>query len=129
MALPDNSTMMIIRLFGVGQVRSESIEGLRLTGIYAGSRSGGFATFNSKKGAISVFVGDEIVPGVKLKTIERDRVIVLTSGAQQELQLQGSSGSATSPSTQTTSQPTIQTPSQPTIQSRTKRAAQQHEED
>lgn len=105
MAFSDNSAMMISRLFGVAGMRTESIEGLRLTGVYAGSRGGGFATFNSKKGAISVFVGDEIVPGVVLKMMKNDRVTVLAAGAQKELQLRGDSGSTAPSNTHPASQP------------------------
>ena len=34
-----------------------------------------------------MFPGDEVVPGVRLKQIERDRVILLTSDAKRELLL------------------------------------------
>jgi hypothetical protein len=100
LAAPDDSLKMIGRLFGVSQARSQVIEGLRLTGVYAGSGGGGFATFRTRSGEVSVFAGNEIAPGVKLKQIERDRVIILNAGMQQELRLEEEGGAPTAPPAQ-----------------------------
>jgi Type II secretion system protein C len=84
---PETSIKTMARLFGVSEARPQAVEGLRLTGVFAGSKGGGFATFHTRSGAVSVFPGDEIVPGVRLKQMERDRVIVLTADTQRELRL------------------------------------------
>jgi hypothetical protein len=75
------------RLFGVSEARAQVEETFQLVGVFANSKGGGFATFNTRNGPISIFAGNEIVPGVRLKQIERDRVIVLSSGIQRELRL------------------------------------------
>jgi hypothetical protein len=87
MTQPNPSARSVSRLFGSGGARSRVPEGLRLTGVYAGTRGGGFATIRTQTGDVHVFPGDEVVPGVILKQIESDRVILLTSGIQTELQL------------------------------------------
>jgi type II secretory pathway component PulC len=84
---PETSIKTFDRLFGANETRPEAVEGLRLTGVFAGSKGGGFATFLTRTGAVSVFSGDEVVPGVRLKQIERDRVILLTADAKRELLL------------------------------------------
>ena len=84
---PETSIKTIARLFGVSETHPEAIEGLRLTGVFVGSKGGGFATFHTRTGEVSMFPGDEVVPGVRLKQIERDRVILLTSDAKRELLL------------------------------------------
>jgi hypothetical protein len=89
LAQPETSITTFGRLFGANETRPEVVEGLRLTGVFAGSRGGGFATFLTRDGAVSVFSGDEVVPGVRLKQIERDRVILLTADAKRELLLSG----------------------------------------
>lgn len=82
----------VAKLFGVGEARS-SVDGeLELVGIFMGSRGGGFATFNTRKGAISAFQGDEVVPGVQLKRLERDRVLLLSAGTLRELPLREAGG-------------------------------------
>jgi hypothetical protein len=91
---PETGIKTIGRLFGVGESRPEAVEGLRLTGVFAGSRGGGFATFHTPNGDVSVFPGDEVVPGVKLKQIERDRVILLTAESMRELPLSNAQGAA-----------------------------------
>jgi len=97
MAAPDAGMKMIGRLFGVSQPRSQAVEGLKLTGIHAGSGGGGFATFRTRSGEVSVFVGDEIAPGVKLKEIRSDHVIILNTGMQLELRLREESGAPAFP--------------------------------
>lgn len=86
-AAQESNLKVVGKLFGVGEVRSESLDGLQLSGLFADSGGGGFATFRTRSGAVSVFTGGEIAPGVRLKQIERDRVIVLSTGIQKELLL------------------------------------------
>lgn len=89
MTQPDLNLKTISRLFGTGSTQSQALEGLYLTGVFAGSRGGGFATIHTRAGDVPVFEGEEVTPGVILKQIERDRVILLSLGAQKELLLQG----------------------------------------
>ncbi|HYP68111.1 MAG TPA: type II secretion system protein N [Thiobacillaceae bacterium] len=95
MTQPDLNLKTISRLFGTGSTQSQALEGLYLTGVFAGSRGGGFATIHTRAGDVPVFQGEEVTPGVILKQIERDRVILLSSGAQKELRLQGNAPAAT----------------------------------
>jgi len=83
------ATGSISRLFASASVQAEvvAVEGLQLTGVYSGTRGGGFATINTRTGNVHVFPGDEVVPGIVLKHIERDRVILLVSGVEKELML------------------------------------------
>lgn len=94
MTQPESSTKTVSRLFGSGSTQSQVLEGLHLTGVFAGSKGGGFATIHTRTGDVPVFPGDEVVPGVILKQIEGDRVILLTSGTQKELQLSESNAPA-----------------------------------
>jgi hypothetical protein len=55
-----------------------------------------------------VFPGEEVVPGVILKKIEGDRVILLTSGIEKELKLRESSASPAASSLQTFPKPSSQ---------------------
>ena len=87
MAQPESATGTISRLFATADVKSEDVEGLQLTGVYAGTRGGGFATIRTRSGDVHAFPGDEVAPGVVLKHIERDRVILLASGVEKELML------------------------------------------
>jgi hypothetical protein len=86
-AQPESGTGTISRLFATADVKSEDVEGLQLTGVYAGTRGGGFATIRTRSGDVHAFPGDEVAPGVVLKHIERDRVILLASGVEKELML------------------------------------------
>jgi type II secretion system (T2SS) protein C len=86
---PEWSTQAVSRLFGSGAQSSplQAMVGLHLTGVFAGSKGGGFATIHTQRGEVPVFSGDEVAPGVILKHVERDRVILLVSGIQKELPL------------------------------------------
>jgi len=86
-ATSDNSARSIAKLFGAGESKSEAFAGLRLTGVFAGSRGGGFATFHSRSGEQSAFPGDEVSPGVRLTKILGDRVILSSADGQKELTL------------------------------------------
>jgi hypothetical protein len=88
MTQPDSNLSTISRLFGTGTTQSQALEGLHLTGVFAGSRGGGFATIHTRAGDMPVFRGDEVAPGVIVKQIESDRVILLNLGTQKELRLQ-----------------------------------------
>jgi hypothetical protein len=89
MTQPEPATKTVSRLFGSGgSVQAQALEGLHLTGVFAGSKGGGFATIHTRTGDVPVFPGDEVAPGIILKQIESNRVILLTSGVQKELQLQ-----------------------------------------
>ena len=89
MTQPDMNLATISRLFGTGSTQqSQVLEGLHLTGVFAGSRGGGFATIHTRTGDVPVFRGDEVAPGVTLNQIESDRVILLSSGTKKELRLQ-----------------------------------------
>lgn len=94
----ENSLKLVGKLFGAGEAQTQSLDGLQLAGVFANSRGGGFATFRTRSGAISVFAGGEIVPGVKLKQIEGDRVIITSAAGQKELRLsEGGAQSSTTP--------------------------------
>ena len=95
---PDAATGLISRLFGSGVVQTQVLEGLQLTGVFTGSRGGGFATFYTRTGNVSAFPGDEIVPGVILRRMESNRVILVASGVEKELRLRDNDASpVTSP--------------------------------
>lgn len=101
MAQPASNLEAISRLFGTGNSQSQALEGLRLTGVFAGSRGGGFATLHTRAGDVHMFQGDEVAPGVILKQIESDRVILLSSGMQKELRLNdGNAQAVTTPTSQ-----------------------------
>lgn len=87
MVQSESASGSISRLFATADVKSEDVEGLQLTGVYAGTRGGGFATIRTATGDVHAFPGDEVAPGVILKQIERDRVILLASGVEKELML------------------------------------------
>lgn len=93
----ENNLKMVSKLFGTSAARSQSLDGLQLAGVFAGSNGGGFATFRTRSGAKSVFTGEEIEPGVRLKQIERDRVIILGAGGQKELRLSEGGGQPSPP--------------------------------
>jgi hypothetical protein len=99
-AQPESSTGTISRLFGTGVVQSQALEGLQLTGVFSGSRGGGFATIHTRAGDVAVFPGDEVVAGVILKKLEGNRVILLTSGIEKELTLRESAASPAASSPQ-----------------------------
>ena len=105
-AIPGSSLATVSRLFGGGQVNAQALEGVQLTGVYIGGRGGGFATFQTRKGAVSALVGAEISPGVSLVGIEPDRVFVSDHGVRKELPLR-KTGGATVPSA-SLAQPQVQ---------------------
>ena len=106
-AQPASDIGTISRLFGSGIVQSQALEGLILTGVFTGSRGGGFATIHTRTGDVPVFPGDEVVPGVILKQIEGNRVILLTSGIEKELKLRDNANppAASAPQTVTNRPP------------------------
>lgn len=77
----------VTRLFAPASVDSPVVEGLQLTGVFSGSRGGGFATLRTPAGEVHAFRGDEVVPGVVVKDIAGDRVILLAAGVEKELKL------------------------------------------
>lgn len=91
---PESSVEMISRLFGAGEMQTQAIEGLRLTGVFVGGNGRGFATIHTRTGEVSVFPQADVAPGVKLIQIERDRVILLANGIQKELPLNVGGGDA-----------------------------------
>ena len=93
-AAPDGGGKSITRLFSAGAVQTQAIDGLTLTGVFAGAQGGGFATFRTPKGALSVFPGEEIVAGIRLKQVQKDRVILLSAEATQEIRLNSDTGGA-----------------------------------
>ena len=113
MTQPESSTKTVSRLFGSGGAQSQALEGLHLTGVFAGSKGGGFATIHTRTGDVPVFPGDEVVPGVILKQIESDRVILLTSGTQKELRLRENYAPAATSTPQATPTSGIQKELQP----------------
>lgn len=105
----ESATGSISRLFATADVKSEDVEGLQLTGVYAGTRGGGFATIRTRSGDVHAFPGDEVAPGVILKHIERDRVILLASGVEKELMLPETAVPSAESSPQTVTNPPRQT--------------------
>jgi Type II secretion system protein C len=90
LAAPESSTLTVSRLFGGGSVdalQSQAVAGLHLTGVFAASMGGGFATIHTQRGEVPAFPGDEVAPGVILNKVESDRVIILVSGLQKVLLL------------------------------------------
>jgi hypothetical protein len=108
-AQPESGTGSISRLFATANVQSPDTEGLQLTGVYAGTRGGGFATIHTRTSDVHVFPGDEVVPGVVLKQIERDRVILLSSGVEKELMLPETAVPSAESSPKTVTNPPRQT--------------------
>ncbi|HNQ04421.1 MAG TPA: hypothetical protein PKH69_07385 [Thiobacillaceae bacterium] len=86
-AQPQDRASQIGLLFGRGEGRPAAAEGLLLTGVFAGTGGGGFATFQTPGGAVSAVQGNEVAPGVRLMQIKRDHVILLTTESQRELRL------------------------------------------
>jgi len=64
MAQPVTATGTVSRLFGSGNIESQTLEGMYLTGVFAGSRGGGFATIRTRTGDVHVFPGEEVAPGL-----------------------------------------------------------------
>jgi hypothetical protein len=110
---PETGFKMISRIFGVGVSSPLAVEGLRLTGVFVGSNGGGFATFHTQAGEVSASPGAEVAPGVTLKQIERDRVILLATGTQKELRLQADGMAAPGPGANIVSSPGRSTVSLP----------------
>jgi type II secretory pathway component PulC len=109
MTQPEPATKTVSRLFGSGgSVQAQALEGLHLTGVFVGSRGGGFATIHTRTGDVPVFPGEEVAPGVILKQIESDRVILLTSGTEKELQLQENTVAGAPPTRQAAPSPRLQ---------------------
>lgn len=84
---PDHSPKMLDKLFGSADHHAKAADGLQLVGVFSGSGGGGFATFLTPKGAMSVFVGKDVIPGVVLKRIDADRVTLVSAGVERELRL------------------------------------------
>lgn len=93
----ENNLKSLGKLFGVNVAQSQSLDGVQLAGVFAGSNGGGFATFQTRSGPIAVFPGDEVAPGIRLKKIERDHVIVLGGGIPRELRLRENNAGSDSP--------------------------------
>lgn len=84
----DYHASSLIRLFGAKAGKVHGDDGsLRLVGVFANERGNGFATFITREGSVSVLAGREIVPGVVLKKIHKDRVTVLHTGVMTEISL------------------------------------------
>jgi hypothetical protein len=85
----------VTRLFAAASVASPVVEGLQLTGVFSGSRGGGFATLRTGAGEVHAFRGDEVAPGVVVKDIAGDRVILIAAGVERELKLAADAGGQT----------------------------------
>lgn len=75
------------RLFGAAPGGVALINGVRLTGIYAGPNGTGFASFMTPAGARGVRPGQEIQNGVVLTSLHPDHVVVLVGGMETRLPL------------------------------------------
>lgn len=75
-----------VRVFGLGGAAAEAA-GIELTGIYAGGRRGGFATFRTPQGPASGVAGDPVRPGVVLQEVASDHVVLNVNGREQRLDL------------------------------------------
>ncbi len=99
-----NNLQAVEKLFGrASQSSPQMVDGLSLVGVFAGSLGGGFATFNTRTGPVSVFAGGEILPGILLKRIDRSRVVILASGITKELALAEGGGQRGAPPAGSTS--------------------------
>lgn len=88
MLQPQAGTGAITRLFAPASVQAAAgVDALLLTGVFAGSRGGGFATIRTREGEVHVFRGDEVVPGVTVKDIAGDRVMLSVAGVEKALEL------------------------------------------
>jgi hypothetical protein len=131
MAQSTSSTGTISQLFGSGNIESQALEGLRLTGVFTGARGGGFATIHTRTGEVPVFSGDEVAPGIILKQIEGNRVILSTAGIEKELKLHDNNVVSAAASPQAVaSHPSQATPNSPpqTVRNRYPQPVQGDEE-
>jgi hypothetical protein len=98
-SLSASSTQAISHLFSSGTTtQPQVLSGYRLTGIYAGTKGGGFATIYTPNGEVSAFAGDDVAPGIVLKQIDKDRVTLTSGGVERELKLPEGNAPVASPS-------------------------------
>ncbi len=62
-------------------------DGLRLTGIYAATDGGGFATFVTPKGPVQVLVGKEVAAGILLQEVGENHVVLSVGGVRRQVPL------------------------------------------
>jgi len=74
------------RLFGTRVQAVLAPGGLTLTGLYARPR-GGFAVFRGSEGALYALEGEELMPGILLKRIAADHVVLWADGVESRLDL------------------------------------------
>ena len=74
------------RLFGARGQAVLAPGGLTLTGVYARPR-GGFAVFRGSDGALFALEGEELKPGILLKRIAADHVLLWADGVESRLDL------------------------------------------
>jgi hypothetical protein len=78
----------IAALFGVKAASVDArLDGLVLTGVFAGRGARGFATFRTARGGASALVGQEVLPGVRLERVEARRVRLSVNGRESFLEL------------------------------------------
>ncbi len=80
----------IARLFGASAPQSGSTSGLRLKGVVAPTPGvAASAIFASGAGRdLSVYIGGEVAPGVKLVEVDPDHVVVSRNGARERVDLE-----------------------------------------
>lgn len=76
-----------LRLFGATAQTPAQVGHIELTGVSTSTSGQGFATFRTREGARFALVGEEIGPGVRLKAVRGDHVIVLMAGVEHRLAL------------------------------------------
>lgn len=76
----------VLKVFGIGGQAAQTA-GIELTGLYARANGQGFATFRTPRGPLSGNAGDEIQPGVRLRQVGADHVLLLVDGAELRLEL------------------------------------------
>lgn len=78
-----------LRIFSSGGAAQPgaSLGNVVVTGVFASADGRGFATFRLAQGAKGVRVGQEVMPGVTLARVEKERVVLGAGGVEHSLTL------------------------------------------
>ncbi|NTV97143.1 MAG: hypothetical protein HGA75_17300, partial [Thiobacillus sp.] len=81
------SQAAVMKVFGLGGGQGAQAVGIELTGLYARADGRGFATLRTPRGPLSGIAGEEILPGVRLRQVGNDHVILMIDGSERRLEL------------------------------------------
>lgn len=84
----------VLKVFGMASGPTAQINGIELTGLYARADGQGFATFRTPGGLVSGIAGMAVRPGVQLRQIGADHVILTENGTEHRLALPAASAAA-----------------------------------